>query len=167
MLVEVSLRIWNHEALGIAGLCRASHFLRHALGYGLSTLFIFCYSLLCDVDNIWCIIYFQINRYAFSGGQDSIESHRIYGANLEVIFAALLLYIAREGAREETQIIRRIKIITIFPREGLNHNRCHTMPCVWHLFHLHAHRKCSKLNNWKKVFRFWQVLQCQFFWIVK
>ncbi|CAN6465718.1 unnamed protein product [Victoria cruziana] len=26
----------------------------------------------------------KINRYAFSGGQDSIESHRKYGANLEV-----------------------------------------------------------------------------------
>nr|XP_016513657.1 PREDICTED: tryptophan--tRNA ligase, cytoplasmic-like [Nicotiana tabacum] len=28
--------------------------------------------------------YVQINRYAFSGGQDSIELHRKYGANLEV-----------------------------------------------------------------------------------
>ncbi|RRT83177.1 hypothetical protein B296_00013702 [Ensete ventricosum] len=27
----------------------------------------------------------QVNRYAFSGGQDSIENHRKYGANLEVI----------------------------------------------------------------------------------
>nr|XP_016475526.1 PREDICTED: tryptophan--tRNA ligase, cytoplasmic-like isoform X2 [Nicotiana tabacum] len=26
----------------------------------------------------------KINRYAFSGGQDSIELHRQYGANLEV-----------------------------------------------------------------------------------
>ncbi|THU59594.1 hypothetical protein C4D60_Mb07t03740 [Musa balbisiana] len=26
----------------------------------------------------------QVNRYAFSGGQDSIENHRKYGANLEV-----------------------------------------------------------------------------------
>jgi hypothetical protein len=29
--------------------------------------------------------YLQINRYAFSGGQDSIEKHRQLGANLEVL----------------------------------------------------------------------------------
>ncbi|KAM1126203.1 hypothetical protein ACFX2B_040913 [Malus domestica] len=29
-------------------------------------------------------VYTQINRYAFSGGQDSVEKHRELGANLEV-----------------------------------------------------------------------------------
>ena len=31
------------------------------------------------------LISLQINKYAFSGGQDSIENHRKYGANLEVL----------------------------------------------------------------------------------
>ena len=32
----------------------------------------------------------QVNRYAFSGGQDSIENHRKYGANLEVLLTIFL-----------------------------------------------------------------------------
>lgn len=32
------------------------------------------------------LLHLQVNRYAFSGGQDSIENHRKYGANLEVCF---------------------------------------------------------------------------------
>lgn len=35
-----------------------------------------------------------MNRYAFSGGQDSIENHRKYGANLEVchLFSPFILF---------------------------------------------------------------------------
>lgn len=33
-------------------------------------------------------IFMQINRYAFSGGQDSVEKHRQYGANLDVFFSS-------------------------------------------------------------------------------
>lgn len=37
----------------------------------------------------------QINRYAFSGGQDSVENHRKYGANLEVLEIDVLATILR------------------------------------------------------------------------
>uniref|UniRef100_A0A453K2J7 Uncharacterized protein n=1 Tax=Aegilops tauschii subsp. strangulata TaxID=200361 RepID=A0A453K2J7_AEGTS len=34
--------------------------------------------------SIYFPIIFQVNKYAFSGGQDSVELHRKLGANLEV-----------------------------------------------------------------------------------
>ncbi|KAF3781006.1 Tryptophan--tRNA ligase [Nymphaea thermarum] len=33
----------------------------------------------------------QVNKYAFSGGQDSIENHRKYGANLEMSYDAMCI----------------------------------------------------------------------------
>ena len=38
-----------------------------------------CFTISTDSN---CV---QINKYAFSGGQDSVENHRKYGANLEVL----------------------------------------------------------------------------------
>jgi hypothetical protein len=40
---------------------------------------VFFYGLINKIISI-----FQVNRYAFSGGQDSIELHRKLGANLDV-----------------------------------------------------------------------------------
>jgi hypothetical protein len=39
---------------------------------------------------------FQVNKYAFSGGQDSIELHRKLGANLDVSPPFPLLYLGLE-----------------------------------------------------------------------
>lgn len=36
--------------------------------------------------------YLQVNKYAFSGGQDSIEKHRQLGANLEVMMFLSLYF---------------------------------------------------------------------------
>ncbi|VAI28638.1 unnamed protein product [Triticum turgidum subsp. durum] len=44
--------------------------------------FVACRSLFCT--SIYFPIIFQVNKYAFSGGQDSVELHRKLGANLEV-----------------------------------------------------------------------------------
>ena len=44
--------------------------------------FVSCRSLFCT--SIYFPIIFQVNKYAFSGGQDSVELHRKLGANLEV-----------------------------------------------------------------------------------
>ncbi|KAG8382006.1 hypothetical protein BUALT_Bualt05G0031600 [Buddleja alternifolia] len=47
-------------------------------------ILLYIYMCVCVTDSAKDIKN-KVNRYAFSGGQDSIENHRKYGANLEVL----------------------------------------------------------------------------------
>jgi hypothetical protein len=51
--------------------------------------------------------YLQVNRYAFSGGQDSIEEQRLHGANLEVLS---FFFIPFANIYEGDSLVRSCKV---------------------------------------------------------